>query len=249
MDDAHIVDISALVFQDPDDAGNFAKWGAGAYTPMMMSLKSMLGTEAHRLVEKSPNYPESVPFMYFRNIEDYENVMHSPEWTAYLKDIEATWGGKFERVWNSLYVLVKRMKNEALTFDKNANYLEQNAPVVLLSGVGLSPNDWEKYDSWFNDWGYSIYIPALLRVPGVVEYSRWWLTNIRRMSPPKPGLTEDPKYPQDLSIIYFENLRGYQKFESSREYAAFRKALAAEFPDGLTYRWNVTYRLISRSTK
>jgi hypothetical protein len=234
MEDAHIVDISALVFQNPDDAEKFAKWGAAAYTPMMMSTKSVFGIENHRIIEKNPNYPEVSPFMFYRTIEDYENAMHSTEFTAYLKDIEATWGGKFERVWNSLYVLVKRMSSD-VPLDKNANYLEQNAPIVLLSGVGLSPNDWDKYDAWFNDWGYSIYVPALLRVQGVIEYSRWWLTNIRRISPPKPALTEDPKYPQDLSLIYFENMNSYQKFESSREYAAFRKSLSAEFPEGLSY--------------
>jgi hypothetical protein len=248
MENAHIVDISALVFQNPDDAGKFQKWGEGAYTPMMMTLKSFLGTEGHRLVAKNPDYPESLPFMFFKSIEDYENAMHSPEFTAYLKDIEATWGGKFERVWNSLYVRVKRMGNES-SLEKNASYLEQNAPVVLLSGVGLSPNDWERYDAWFNEWGYAIFVPALLRVPGVIEYSRWWLTNIRRISPPKPGLTEDAKYPQDLAIIYFESLKAYEKFESSREYAGFRKALAAEFPNGLTYRWNVAYRIMRRVSK
>jgi hypothetical protein len=71
----------------------------------------------------------------------------------------------------------------------------------------------------------------------------------RRISPPKPALTEDARYPQDLSIIYFENLKAYEKFESSREYTGFRKALAAEFPGGLTYRWNVAYRVMRRVSK
>jgi hypothetical protein len=141
------------------------------------------------------------------------------------------------------------MKNEALIYDKNKDYVPANAPVILLYGAGFSPDDWDKYHNWFNEWGYSVYVPMLMKVPGVTEYSRWWLTNIDGMTTPKPGVTENSEYPQDLSIIYFENLKAYQNFEKSREFAAFRKTLAAEFPNGLNYKWNVVYRLTGRWTK
>ena len=253
MDDAHLVNISALTFKDPSDAEKHSKWGSAAYSPMAMSTGSVLAIEGHELVDKTGEYPESVPFMFFRNLEDYQTYMNSTEWAAYNKDIQATWGGKFEREWIAVYVLVKRFNNDQPGTVRNSEHTPQVAPILWLSGVNLSPEDWDRYNVWFNELGYPIYLPSLMRVPGIIEYSRWWLTNIRgwsgSTSTPKPEITENKKYPQDLSMIYFANFKAYQNFEISREYSAFRKALNAEFPNGLTYRWNVAYRVTSLWTR
>ena len=216
---------------------------------MLVAKTPYAGTEHYQIVQEKAGYPFSFTLSYFHNLEDRLDAIRSPEYIAYEKDLEASWGGKFERRWSTLYQLVKRLKNEALTFDKNKDYKPENAPVLLLYGASLSPDDWEKYHNWFNDWGYPVYLPVLLKVPGVIEYCRLWLTNIQRRTPPKPGVSENPNYPQDLTIIYFENLKAYQNFEKSREFAAFKKNLAAEFPNGLNYKWNVVYRLTGRWTK
>jgi hypothetical protein len=216
---------------------------------MLFSANPALAHEVYQNVRENRDYPLTFTLTCYRNLEDYFASGRTPEYAAYSKDIETTFGGRYERVWNTPYMLVKRLKNEALTYNKNKDYTPENAPVILLYGAGLSPDEWEKYHIWFNEWGYPVYLPVLLKVPGVIEYSRWWLSNIRSRMPPKPNIPEDPKYPQDLSIIYFENLKAYQNFEKSREFAAFNKNLASEFPNDLTYRWNVVYRLTGRWTK
>jgi hypothetical protein len=125
----------------------------------------------------------------------------------------------------------------------------EQAPVILLYGVSLAADEWDKYHLWFNEWGYPVYLPMLIRMPGVIEYNRWWLTNIQSRMPPKPVISENPETPKDLSIFHFENLKAYQNFEKSREFAAFNKNLALEFPNGLNFKWNVVYRLSGRWTK
>ena len=136
------------------------------------------------------------------------------------------------------------------TVDKSTRlkeFSDGNEPVMLLRGFGLSPDEWEWYDAWVNEWGYDVYIPMLLKVPGVTEYGRWWLSNVRWEGlSPRPGVTENPEYPQDLSIIQFENLKAYQTFRKSKELAAFDQNLSHAFPGGLNYKWNVAFRLMRR---
>ncbi len=249
MDDAYLINFLAYKFQNIGDQEKYIKWRDGAYAPMLISTNTAIAHEHYRIVHENPDYPLTFTLTLCRSLEDHLATGRSPEYAAYNKDIETTFGGRYERIWSTPYMLVKRLKNEALTYDKNKDYTPENAPVILLYGASLSPDEWDKYHNWFNDWGYPVYLPVLLKVPGVIEYSRWWLSNIRSRMPPKPNISEDPKYPQDLSIIYFENLKAYQNFEKSREFAAFNKTLAAEFPNGLNLKWNVVYRLTGRWTK
>jgi hypothetical protein len=105
----------------------------------------------------------------------------------------------------------------------------------------------DKSWSWVNDWGYDVYIPMLLKVPGAIEYSRWWLSNVGYLGvTPRLGVTENPEYPQDLSIIYFENMKAYQNFCKSKELEVFDQNMKNAFPGGLNYKWNVAYRLMRR---
>jgi hypothetical protein len=98
--------------------------------------------------------------------------------------------------------------------------------------------------------GYQVYIPLLLKNPGLIEYSRCWLSNIsRRNQKPKPSTIMNLEYPQDLSIIYFENLRAYQNFLKSKELEAYNKTLEAAFPSGLNYKWDNAFRLFRRWSK
>lgn len=249
MDNTHLLSITAYDFQNTEDREKYIKWRDGAYAPMLVSSTPTAGVENYQILQEKAEYPFTFSIGYFQNLEDRLDVIRTPEYIAYQKDLEASWGSKYKYRWQTLYHVVKRLKNDKLIFDEHKDYTPENAPVILLYGAGLSTEEWEKYHIWFNEWGYPVYLPVLLKVPGVIEYSRWWLSNIRNRMPPKPNMSEDPKYPQDLSIIYFENLKAYQNFEKSREFAAFNKTLAAEFPNGLNYKWNVVYRLTGRWTK
>jgi hypothetical protein len=196
---------------------------------------------------------------YFKDLENWLAYTASPEQDAYIKDIYTTWGGKFERS-VSTYFVVRRLKSlQSIQIDKGDivdknTYLKEfpvdNGPVVLLKGLALNTDDWEKYHAWVNEWGYKIYIPLLLKVPGLIEYCRYWISNfIRDGAVVKPGITLNAEYPQDLSIIYFENLKAYQNFQKSKEREAYDKNLAAAFPNGLKYKWDNVFRLTSRFSK
>ena len=260
MDNAHLIGITGTKFDNKEDEEKYDKWANGAYGPMLLNT-TLMGINRCLVLEEEPEYPKYITLNCTKNLEGFLTYAHSTERDAYYKDIRATWGNKMERPWQVVYQIAKRFENgsDALNegkenADRNAvqekEYTSENAPIIQLKGLSLSAGDWEKYDAWVNEWGYDVYIPMLLKVPGVTEYSRCWLSNVGWFgAPPKPGVSEDPKYPQDLSIIYFENVKAYQNFRKSKELAAFEKNLAAEFPGGLSYKWDVACRLFRRWTK
>jgi len=262
MDGANLIRISGLSFDSRESEEKYDKWHAGAYAPMLLSAREQ-GLEHYLLLEETPAYPKIIFLGYYDNLENFLIYSNSPERNAYFKDTQTTWGDKMERRWGVLYQVVRRFKNEAAIpdagdIDKSHSnvqmkeYTPEKAPVVLLKGLSLSVDEWDKYDTWIREWAYDVYIPMLLKVPGVNEYTRCWLSNVDvgySGSTPKPGATESVNYPQDLSIIHFENVKAYQNFLKSKELAVFEKNLATEFPSGLTYKWSVAAWLLRRWMK
>jgi hypothetical protein len=66
---------------------------------------------------------------------------------------------------------------------------------------------------------------------------------------PKLSYTINEEFPQDLSIIYFENMKAYNNFLNSKELAAYEKTLTAAFPGGLNYTWGNAFWLDRRWSK
>ena len=260
MKNAHLIGISGTNFSNIEDEEKFLKWCSGAYSHMLLENTSNMRIDQCFVLDIRSDYPKIVHLNFFENLEEFASYAHSPERAAYYKDIYASWGKTIDRSIQVIYQVVKRFNNEeqatpksgkseAKTFQEDI-YQEENAPVILLKGLGLSGEEWGKYDAWVNEWAYEVYIPVLMKIPGVIEYNRCWLSNIGWFgSPPKPGASEDTKYPQDLSIIYFENVKAYNIFQNSKGLAAFDKNLAAEFPGGLQSKWDIAYQLHARWTR
>jgi hypothetical protein len=223
-----------------------------------MSNENVLAIERCGSLEEKYIYVNTISINYFANLENYIEDSRGLERNAYRKDIQTTWGGSYEEDWQTVYLLVRHMNSfqndptdKGNIVDKNTRLKEfpddGSGPVVLFRGLNLTSDSWEKYDDWVKEWGYDVYIPLLLKVPGISGYRRWWLANIRFGGhTPKPGVTENPEYPQDLAVIYFENLKAYQNFRKSKELVAFEKNLATAFPGGLNYTWDLAFRLLRR---
>jgi hypothetical protein len=259
MEDSHVIAVYLWKFNNAEDHNNWSKWSIGSLIPLLMSTDSIIGIDSYRFIDGQ--HPHNIlAFNHYLNLSGYLIDTHSPERDAYRKDIQTTWGGKFEWSWLTLYQLVKRLKSPDGTQIKDGelvntttrfkDYANEDGPMMLLRGLRLSSDEWQRYDNWIYEWGYNIYVPLLLKVPGTIEYSRWWLSNITPPGiPPKPGVSENPEHPQDLSLIYFENLKAYENFLKSKELAVFDQNLKNAFPEGLTYTWNFDARLTRRWSK
>ncbi len=257
MENAHVITINRRTFKTAEAFEDWNKWAKGSLVPMVMSSDTTLGIERWLSLAENLIYTNTMAISYYKDMESYIVDSRGAERNAYYKDITTTWGGKFEQSWNTVYLLIRRFKgNQTTPIDKGdivdkttrlKEFPEGSEPVLLLRGLGLSPDEWGKYDAWVNEWGYDVYVPLLLKVPGIIEYCRFWLSNIGYQGlTPKPGVTENPDHPQDLSIIYFENLKAYQNFRKSKELAVYDKTLSAAFPGGLNYKWDAAYRLMRR---
>ena len=259
MEGANVIFFDSRTYKTAEVFDEYNKWSKASFGPMLMSTGNrLIGEMAFPIEEKLPSV-RTMAINHFKDLETYLTYMTTPEANAYIKDMQATWAGKYEQSVAG-HLVVRRFKGNQFTpidqgdiVDKDTRLKEfssDNAPVVLLRGLGLTSDEWEKYDDWVNEWGYQVYIPLLLKIPGLIEYYRCWLSNIsQRNQKPKPSTIMNLEYPQDLSIIYFENLRAYQNFLKSKELEAYNKTLAAAFPEGLNYKWNNTFRLFRRWSK
>jgi hypothetical protein len=260
MENAGIISIMTWDFDTDEAYKDYDKWSKNSLALMLMSSIYRLGMDRWVRLEDRAAYRNWVSASYYSDFEGFIVDSHGLQRTAFSQDVHSTWKDKYENSWRSVYFLVRRLKGPSVTeidkgkiIDKTTHFrefLEEDAPVVLLKGLVLSPEQWERYDDWVNEWGYDIYIPLLLKIPGISEYSRWWLSNIRRDGrPPQPEITDTSGFPQDLSIIIFDNLKAYQNFCQSKELAAFNKTLSTAFPEGLNYTRDQAYLLLRRWSK
>jgi hypothetical protein len=241
MKNANVLRIRSLKFYNPEDREKWSKWYEASFSPMLMSSGLFLGTDWLDKIEGNPEMAKHITLWYLDNVGSHLDFANSPEWAAYLKDMNTTWGGKYENDWSAVYLLAKRIGRAP--YDRQTDTAIEDSSVVYLEGLTLLPNEWDNYHRWLYEWGYQYYLPLILKVPGVNEYSRWLFYNIRNGGFPTPmPPEEEAKYPADLSVFYFDDMKAFQDFEKSKELLLYRKAIKSEFPD-LSYKWGASYQL------
>jgi hypothetical protein len=109
-----------------------------------------------------------------------------------------------------------------------------------LEAYRLSREDQEKFNKWFTEYGLNIFIPLFVKQPGVKGYDYYKLTEfqVRAMN------ARETEYPAFLSVVYFENIQAFEKYEQSPELTTFNKTMRNVFPLGLNHSWYVQYQLI-----
>jgi hypothetical protein len=147
-------------------------------------------------------------------------------------------------VWWVAYQLIRNFRNEETNSRESAVLNVESAPIMHIEGYALSQGDEERYETWFKKWGYELYIPWLMKLPGLKEYSWYRLINVESTGLPDFYKTKRAvEYPQYLSILHFENVSAYENYEKSIELAGFREAMKLPFPEGLDFKWYVQYQL------
>jgi hypothetical protein len=179
MRDSSIITIERITYITAEVLADYDKWGKASLNPMMMSTGFRLCTERFFPFEDKLTY---ISLSHYKDLESYFAFIRSAERNAYEKDTHTTWAGKFEESWRALYLIVKRFNlfqkdpiDKGAIFDKTTylkEFTDNEAPVLLIKGLGLNQDEWEKWDVWMNEWGYDIYLPMLLKAPGIIEYCR-----------------------------------------------------------------------------
>lgn len=147
-------------------------------------------------------------------------------------------------IWSAIYQLISGFRGEqGLPGDKPDTRI-QNATVLHLEAYRLSPEDHDKYNKWFSEYGMNIFIPLFMKQPGVKGYDFFKFTGTQVRN-----YVREPDYPTYLSFMYFENMQAFENFERSPELTIFYKTLLNVFPLGLNYTWYVQYQLMKSFRK
>jgi hypothetical protein len=84
-----------------------------------------------------------------------------------------------------------------------------------------------------------------MKLPSLKEYSWYKLMNLDLNGLPDIfKVKRIVQYPPYLSIVHFESIEAYEKYEKSPELAGFRDHMKVPFPSGLDFKWYVQYQLV-----
>jgi hypothetical protein len=241
MENAPVVGFAGLKFRNSADHERFSGWMQEAYMPLLAKTGLVIGLDRYRIVKESPLYPNYVTFYSYENIQAVKNSWDDKDLIAIERDVETTFGGKCDWFSHALYRLLRNVHKELIFSTSSiASTKTDEAPVISVEAYNLPFPGKIRYESWFEDYGYDIYLPLLMKLPGVIAYNHYQLLEIGFIQMQIGPIPEQPSY---LSVVHFENVKAYENYAKSKEVAAFRAAIKSEFSGNLEFKWYVQYQL------
>jgi hypothetical protein len=223
----------------------FQKWSYEVYAPIMMKYPGRTGIYSYNMIKETPLYPYFISMHHYESLTAQQHTYSNQDQLAIQAD-NLSWRSRnvMEGIWSSVYQLERSFRNELSTAVIKPDTRIQNAPIMHLEAYRLTPEDQGKYNKWFTDYGMNIFIPLYLKQAGVKGYDYFKFLGERVGSNPR-----EPDYPAYLSVIYFENLEAFIKYEKCPELITYQKTLRNTFSRGINYWWYVEYQLISSQRK
>jgi heme-degrading monooxygenase HmoA len=242
MENAPVISINAFSpapGADSEVYERYEKWALEVYGPLTLKIPEALGIDYYKIVKENTEYPFNVVLAHYRNIKDCSAYASSGEGTAIQQELRS-WEerGILEMVWYPVYSLLKGFRSKPRPSSGYETTMIENAPILYFEAFRLSQEEQEKYYKWFNDYGCNIFMPLIMKLPGLLGYDWYEDTGLRRRQD-----IRELEYPKYLSIIYFENIESYEAYEKSPELAALQKSMRNVFPRGLNLKWHVQYQL------
>jgi hypothetical protein len=219
MGNAPVISISASRVQ-PEYRERFYQWVYEAYYPLRMKTEWLKGIEAYQIVKESSEYNRSVSIYQFDSLNDLESAYNNPDWIATSRDRDTSYmqTARGERFWQAAYKLVKSFTNEEAAFPANKRKVSDDFQVMHLEGYRLAPDEEERFNTWFTKWGYEVFIPLLMKLHGLKQYS---LYKHAYVSIPDADKTKRyVEYPSFLSVITFDDIKAFENYQKSLELQA-----------------------------
>jgi hypothetical protein len=200
----------------------------------------VLGLDQYKIVRENLEYPRMVGLIHYKNIKAWSDHTLSSIGADIGKDLRA-WEerGITERIWYPAYTLIKNFRSNTSLSSAYETTMIENAPIMYLEAYRTSPGEQPPYHKWFSDYGCNLFMPLLLKLPGLSGYDWYEDTGLRRRQD-----VRENEYPRYLSIVYFESIESYENFLKCPELAALQKSMRSVFPGGLNYKWHVLYQLV-----
>jgi hypothetical protein len=216
----------------------YVKWTDEAYFPIQNTIPEAIGNYRYLIVRENPEYGSRASVHHFKNLRDWGAYMVSSDSKAIQGEVKS-WQerGITDQIWSAAYAMVKSFRNKPAFESDNQDTRIENAPIMHLEAYRMSPEEQEIYLKWFNDFGYPVFMPLFMKLPGVAGYD-WY-----RDTGQRAGHYAKWEYAPYLAIMYFENLDAFENFARSSELAGFQKSIRSVIPRRLEYIWYVQYQL------
>jgi hypothetical protein len=223
----------------------FNMWRVGAYNPLFLKVTARKGLDDYTIIKKTLELPGQLSI--YHNGCDFESYKKNVPTAQVSQDIARDFMVTFKSVihfWINVYELMGSFRNSQGSVETKEDTVVDEAPVIHIEGYKLPSSEQVKFDNWFNVWASRIYIPLLLKIPGVKASNFFRLTDYRSPNYAWAHFVESDM-PLFLSVTYLENAASLDGFNQSVELAAFRRSLEVEFSGNLKTVWNTEYQLFS----
>jgi heme-degrading monooxygenase HmoA len=213
------------------------RWANEVYMPLQMKIPECTGYDAYRVIREHPDYGIRLSLNHYHSLRDYKTAQEAAEQKAIIGEIES-WRerGIRDQFWSAAFALLKSYRNRPVFNIDNRDTRIENAPIIHLEAYRLSAAELEQYLKWFNDFAGPVFMPLIMKLPGLAGYDWYKDTGLRT----RQGEWE---YPEFFSLIYFENFEAFDNYTKSPELAGFQKALRSLIPRRLGYVWYIQYEL------
>ena len=245
MEDAPVISLngfSPYPGVEPELWERFQKWSYEVYAPIMMKYPGRTGIFHYSIARESPLFPALVSMHHYDSYSSQKQTYSNQDQIAIQNDNRA-WGNRnvMDGVYSLVYQLIRGFRSNSDAQNAKPDTRIENAPIMHLEGYRMSLETQEQYNKWFVNYGMNIFIPLFLKQTGVRGYDYYKFLG-RRQGGSNPRELDYPAY---LSILYFENLEDFARYEKSPELITFHRTLRNTFPGGFDYFWYVQYQLVS----
>jgi hypothetical protein len=227
----------------PEIEEKYNNWTTEVYLPNLVKRTPVNEIDRYHIIKKDPAYPDYFNLWHINNVENYYKAQESAFLTDVRKDVGITFS-KIEYVWDAFYYLMRSFRNSQSSRKEKEVTTIEDAPFVIIETFRLTPEEEAKYAEWCVRYANRIYIPLLMKIPGVKGYDRY-----RNAGLPAFYKARESNYPSYLHILYFENEKAFEEYGKSPELASYKKALKSDISDSLVPQWYVQYQLIKSFRK
>jgi hypothetical protein len=244
MENAPVITLSGRTIP-PALEEKYNMWRGGAYAPLYMKQPGMKGLDDYKIIKKTLELPGQLSIFHTGlDFESYKKIVSTYQVNQDIaRDVMVSFKSVV-RFWTNAYELMGSFRNSQGSVETKDDTVVGEAPVIHIEGYKLPASDQVQFDNWFNVLASRIYIPLLLKIPGVKATNFFRLMDYRSPNYAWAHFVEKDM-PPFISITYFENAASLDGFNQSVELAAFRRSLEVEFSGNLKTVWNTEYQLFS----
>jgi hypothetical protein len=224
----------------------YNNWTSAAYLPNLVKNTPVIRVDRYHIIKKDPVYPDYFALWHLPNIKDRYAMIDSKFRADLHEDLRATFN-KVEYIWITDYLLMKSFRTLFASNSEIEHTTIDNVSFVHIESLHLTHEEEFKYIEWSVKYGNQIYIPLLMKMPGIMGFDRYrnaGIAPIRTVHTPK-----ESDYPSYLHIIYFENDEAFKQFENSPELVSYQRAFKSEVSNNPVSQWYVQYQLVNSVLK